>query len=38
MFLHIQVLTIFADGIARIDVFQEKWLAQAFSLPQELPG
>jgi RNA polymerase sigma-70 factor (ECF subfamily) len=38
MFRHIQVLTVFADGIARIDAFEAKGLAEAFRLPQELPG
>ncbi len=38
VFRHIQVLTVFADGIARIDAFQAKGLAEAFGLPQELPG
>jgi RNA polymerase sigma-70 factor (ECF subfamily) len=36
VFLHIEVLTIFADGIARIDAFNGKWLAEAFELPDEL--
>jgi hypothetical protein len=36
VFLHIQVLTIFADGIARIDAFKGKGLAEAFELPGEL--
>jgi RNA polymerase sigma-70 factor, ECF subfamily len=38
VFRHIQVLTVFADGIARIDAFQAKGLAEAFGLPEELPG
>jgi RNA polymerase sigma-70 factor (ECF subfamily) len=38
VFRHIQVLTVFADGIARIDAFQAKGLAEAFGLPGELPG
>jgi RNA polymerase sigma-70 factor, ECF subfamily len=37
VFRHIQVLTVFADGIARIDAFQAKGLAEAFGLPEELP-
>jgi hypothetical protein len=38
VFRHIQVLTVFADGIARIDAFQAKGLPDAFGLPEELPG
>jgi hypothetical protein len=38
VFRHIQVLTVFADGIARIDAFQAKGLAEAFGLPEELPA
>jgi RNA polymerase sigma-70 factor (ECF subfamily) len=37
VFRHIQVLTVFANGIARIDAFQAKGLAEAFGLPEELP-
>jgi hypothetical protein len=37
-FRHIQVLTVAADGIARIDAFQDKGLAEAFGLPEEPPG
>ena len=37
-FRHIQVLTVLADGITRIDAFQAKGLAEAFGLPEELPG
>ena len=37
-FRHVQVLTVLADGIARIDAFQAKGLAEAFGLPGELPG
>jgi RNA polymerase sigma-70 factor, ECF subfamily len=37
VFRHIQVLTVFADGIARIDAFQAKGLAEAFGMPEELP-
>jgi RNA polymerase sigma-70 factor (ECF subfamily) len=36
-FLHIQVFTLDADGIARIDGFHDKRLAAAFGLPAELP-
>jgi len=38
VFRHIQVLTVLTDGIARIDAFQAKGLAEAFGLPEELPG
>jgi hypothetical protein len=37
VFRHIQVLTVFANGIARIDAFQAKGLAEAFGLPEERP-
>jgi hypothetical protein len=37
VFRHIQVLTVFADGIARIDAFQAKELAEDFGLPEEMP-
>jgi RNA polymerase sigma-70 factor, ECF subfamily len=37
-FRHVQVLTVRADGIARIDAFQAKGLAEAFGLPEDLPG
>jgi RNA polymerase sigma-70 factor (ECF subfamily) len=37
-FRHIQVLTVLADGIARIDAFRAKGLAEAFGLADELPG
>ena len=37
VFRHVQVLTVFADGIARIDAFQAKGLAESFGLPEELP-
>jgi RNA polymerase sigma-70 factor (ECF subfamily) len=37
-FLHLQVFTLDAHGIARIDGFHDKRLAVAFGLPAELPG
>jgi hypothetical protein len=37
-FRHVQVLTVLADGIARIDSFHAKRLAEDFGLPEELPG
>ena len=33
----LQVLTVCTDGIARIDAFQAKGLAEALGLPEELP-